>query len=63
MKNLSIIFSLLLTLTACAQDLKTSKKFDKNTPYKFTEIIDVDATSVKSQGRTGTCWSFSTSSL
>ncbi len=31
--------------------------------YKFTEIIDLEATPVISQGRTGTCWSFSTSSF
>jgi len=31
--------------------------------YKFTPIIDVDCSSVKSQGNTGTCWSFSTSSF
>lgn len=31
--------------------------------YKFTSIIDIDCSSVKSQGNTGTCWSFSTSSF
>lgn len=31
--------------------------------YKFTDVIDLDATSVISQGNTGTCWSFSTSSF
>ena len=31
--------------------------------YKFTSIIDIEATAVKSQGNTGTCWSFSTSSF
>ncbi|MDT0556608.1 aminopeptidase C [Patiriisocius hiemis] len=31
--------------------------------YKFTEVIDLEATPVISQGRTGTCWSFSTSSF
>lgn len=31
--------------------------------YKFTEIVDLEATPVISQGRTGTCWSFSTSSF
>lgn len=31
--------------------------------YKFTDVIDLDATPVISQGATGTCWSFSTSSF
>lgn len=31
--------------------------------YQFTEKINLDATPVISQGRTGTCWSFSTSSF
>jgi bleomycin hydrolase len=32
-------------------------------PYTFKTLIDIDATPVISQGRTGTCWSFSTSSF
>lgn len=32
-------------------------------PYKFKEIINLDATAVISQGRTGTCWSFSSTSF
>lgn len=32
-------------------------------PYIFTDIIDLQATPVVSQGNTGTCWSFSTSSF
>ena len=31
--------------------------------YQFTEEINLDATPVISQGRTGTCWSFSTTSF
>ena len=31
--------------------------------YTFTVVKDIQATSVKSQGHTGTCWSFSTSSF
>jgi len=31
--------------------------------YKFTDVINLDATPVISQGKTGTCWSFSTSSF
>lgn len=32
-------------------------------PYQFTSQIDLEATAVISQGRTGTCWSFSASSF
>ncbi len=32
-------------------------------PYQFTEVIDLEATPVISQGRTGTCWSFSSTSF
>ncbi|WP_142786254.1 C1 family peptidase [Changchengzhania lutea] len=31
--------------------------------YKFETIVDLEATDVISQGKTGTCWSFSTSSF
>ncbi|MEC3907954.1 C1 family peptidase [Tamlana sp. 2201CG12-4] len=31
--------------------------------YQFTTTIDIEANNVKSQGRTGTCWSFSTTSF
>jgi len=31
--------------------------------YVFTPVIDIEASNVKSQGYTGTCWSFSTSSF
>ena len=32
-------------------------------PYQFTTVIDLEATPVISQGRTGTCWSFSSTSF
>lgn len=31
--------------------------------YKFTSVIDIPATEIKSQDRTGTCWSFATTSF
>ena len=31
--------------------------------YKFTDVVDLDRSEVKSQGNTGTCWSYSTSSF
>lgn len=32
-------------------------------PYNFKELINLEATAVISQGRTGTCWSFSSTSF
>ena len=40
-----------------------SANFFAQEMYKFTDVIDLDATPVISQGNTGTCWSFSTSSF
>ncbi len=52
MKNsLSILIFLFISLTNYAQS------------YEFETIIDLEATDVISQGNTGTCWSFSTSSF
>lgn len=31
--------------------------------YEFTPVVDIESTEVKSQGKTGTCWSFSTTSF
>ena len=45
-------FSLLFTAMVWTQEA-----------YQFTETIDLEATPVISQGITGTCWSFSTSSF
>ncbi len=53
MRNYLFFFGFLfMTVTLTAQD-----------EYNFTEVIDLEATPVISQGRTGTCWSFSTSSF
>lgn len=37
--------------------------FGNAQPYDFKTVIDLDATEIISQGNTGTCWSFSTSSF
>ncbi len=52
MYKLLFLFGLLFTLNLSAQQ-----------PYIFTETIDLETTPVISQGQTGTCWSFATSSF
>jgi bleomycin hydrolase len=37
--------------------------YAKAQEYKFTDMIELSSSPVKSQGLTGTCWSFSTSSF
>ncbi len=52
-----LIFTLLITtiiVTSFAQEKEVNK---------FISIYDIEATAVKSQGNTGTCWSFSASSF
>lgn len=50
-KIIIILSSVLISYTLAAQE-----------NYKFNKVIDLDATTVISQGRTGTCWSFATTS-
>lgn len=53
MKKTSFFFGILfISATLFAQQ-----------PYQFTEMIDLETTPVISQGRTGTCWSFSSTSF
>ncbi|SMD38956.1 bleomycin hydrolase [Reichenbachiella faecimaris] len=52
MRKLATLVALLTTLSLHAQD-----------SYQFTTVIDLEATPIISQGRTGTCWSFSASSF
>lgn len=52
MKHFLLSFGILLTLNLTAQEA-----------YKFTTVTDLEATPVISQGVTGTCWSFSSTSF
>ncbi|WP_417213518.1 C1 family peptidase [Bizionia sp.] len=52
MRNILFLFAFLFTITT---------SFSQS--YTFESVIDLDATDVISQGNTGTCWSFSTSSF
>jgi bleomycin hydrolase len=45
------------------EDVVVKVNIPNEQKYEFTTIIDIEASAVKSQGNTGTCWSFSTSSF
>ena len=59
MKSLQILFFLLAfsSINFAQENEKLSNK--EESQYTFTMINDLEATPVQSQGRTGTCWSFS----
>lgn len=65
MKKFLIAFALLLGTTFFyAQESAVVKvNIPSEQAYQFTPIIDIEASAVKSQGNTGTCWSFSASSF
>ncbi len=47
----------------CAVVLFGTFAFGQKSEYQFTKVIDLTPTPVLSQGKTGTCWSFSTTSF
>lgn len=60
-KILWLALFVLFIARAQTTDLKKNNKVaDK---YQFENVVNIDASDVKSQGNTGTCWSFSTSSF
>ena len=61
MKKTLFITALVLTVSVFSQEKFETNK--KDSDYKFTVLKDLEATNVQSQGRTGTCWSFSSLSF
>ncbi len=55
--------NILLCIMVVFAFAKAGLSQETTAPYTFTDIIDLETTPVISQGRTGTCWSFSTSSF
>jgi len=62
MKTITL-FLLTLGLSLCLHAQEEVVKNTPDGPYAFTIEQDLSPTPVKSQGRTGTCWSFSTVSF
>lgn len=63
-KNLIAIVLLLSAPFFYAQENAVVKvNIPTEQTYQFTPIIDIEASAVKQQGKTGTCWSFSASSF
>ena len=56
-------FALLATFFFTNSSLLAQDKDAESFSYSFKSLADITATSVKDQCRTGTCWSYSTSSF
>jgi len=63
----SIYLSLILLFTTtffyAQEDNVVNVKLPTEQKYEFTPIVDIEASAVKSQGNTGTCWSYAASSF
>ncbi|POY37998.1 aminopeptidase [Solitalea longa] len=67
-KNLLAIPFIALAIGANAQDnlvnsLKSNQSNNSKNAFNFTTVVSAEATSVKDQGSSGTCWSYSTNSF
>ncbi len=65
-RNAIAAYVLLAAMSLSAQDDLINKVINNasiSSKYHFTEVIDLEATSVKNQGSAGTCWSYSGNSF
>ncbi len=71
MKIKQFYFTVLIAVSvACAQaqdnlvnSLKANQSDSSKAKFKFTEVINLENTSIKNQGSSGTCWSYSANSF
>ncbi len=59
----TIAFLCISTIFYAQEDTVIKVHIPTEQKYEFTTVIDIEASAVKNQGNTGTCWSFSTSSF
>lgn len=57
-RNEEIFVTAAALLAAFSLGAQTPDKEEVKTPYEFTAVKDIPATSVKDQYSSGTCWSF-----
>lgn len=60
---ITLVFLFISTLFFAQEDTVVKVNLPKEQNYEFTTVIDIEASAIKSQGNTGTCWSFSASSF
>lgn len=68
MKKFALLFATAMPALVFAQDdlvkkLENNKSDSSKKKFVFTDVINLEKTSVKNQGSSGTCWSYSTNSF